>query len=403
MKERVNMGRKVGVCIIGLNGAVATTITAGVALMKKGLVPRRGMITEGTLGKKLDLVSLDDLVFGGWGVVEESSYEAALHHRVVRRDQLDQVKEELSSLKPWPAVVSSKFLKSMQGHYRVAAKSTRDELLQIEKDLLTFKATHKLEDLVMVNLASTEKFCEVQDVHRSLAAFEAGLDSNDDRISPAMKYYYAACKLGVPHVNFTPSLTKVPALEELAEKCGVPVAGEDGKTGQTLLKTVLAPAFALRDLHVDGWFSTNILGNNDGLVLNDPESNKTKIVSKQKVLDSILGYHVDDHQVHIHYYKPRGDDKEAWDNIDVSGFLGERMQIKVDFLCKDSILAAPLALDLVRLIDCAKRNGEKGIQRQLSMFFKAPYHNEGEQPTHDFFKQNDILNRWADKVTQVRL
>lgn len=397
------MGQRIGVCIIGLNGAVATTLTAGVALMRKGLVPRRGMITECSEFSALRLANLDEMVFGGWGLNPEDSYSAALKHEVVRKDLLDQVREELVQLKPWPAVVSTNFLQSWSGQHRVVAKTVRDELLQIEKDLLTFKATHKLERVVMVNLASTEKYCEVQDVHRTVEAFEAGLDANDDRISPAMKYFYVACKMGVPHVNFTPSLTKIPALEQLAENCGVPIAGEDGKTGQTLLKTVLAPSFALRDLHVDGWFSTNILGNNDGLVLNDPASNKTKILSKQKVLDSILGYHVEDHQVHIHYYRPRGDAKEAWDNIDISGFLGEKMQIKVDFLCKDSILAAPLVLDLVRLVDCAKRVGEKGTQRQLSMFFKAPYHREGEQPVHDFFKQADLLKKWSEKVAQTRL
>ncbi len=215
-----------------------------------------------------------------------------------------------------------------------------------------------------------------------------------------MKYLYAACKLGLPHCNFTPSLSKIPALQELAERSGVPLAGEDGKTGQTLLKTVLAPAFVIRQLHVDGWYSTNILGNNDGLVLNDPESNKTKVESKSKVLDDILGYKVESHQVHIHYYKPRGDAKEAWDNIDLVGFLGERMQLKVDFLCKDSILAAPLVIDLVRLLDLAKRNKERGIQRQMSVFFKAPYHTEGERPQHDLFKQQALLEAWLTQMAR---
>ena len=251
----------------------------------------------------------------------------------------------------------------------------------------------------MVNLASTERYIEVDDVHRTLAAFEAGLDASDPRISPAMKYLYVACQLGIPHCNFTPSLSKIPALEELAERRGVPIAGEDGKTGQTMLKSVLAPAFAIRQLHVEGWFSTNILGNNDGLVLDDPASCKTKVTSKMKVLDDILGYQVGgSHQVHIHYYKPRGDAKEAWDNIDLVGFLGERMQLKIDFLGKDSILAAPLVIDLVRLLDLAKRHEERGIQRQLSVFFKAPYHTIGERPQHDLFKQHDMLEAWLAKV-----
>jgi myo-inositol-1-phosphate synthase len=206
--------------------------------------------------------------------------------------------------------------------------------------------------------------------------------------------------MGLPHCNFTPSLTKIPALEKLAEQKGVPICGEDGKTGQTLLKTVLAPAFVVRQLKVDGWYSTNILGNNDGLVLNDPASNKSKINSKISVLDDILGYKVANHQVHIHYYPPRGDAKEAWDNIDLEGFLGERMQLKVNFLCKDSILAAPLVLDLVRLAEVAQRNGDKGIQRQMSVFFKSPYHSDGEHPIHDLFRQYDLLKQWIARVAE---
>jgi len=264
-----------------------------------------------------------------------------------------------------------------------------------------FKAANKLDRLIIVNLGSTERHTEVADVHRTIAAFEAALTRNDERISPAMKYLYLACKLGAGHVNFTPSLTKVPALEALAESAGIPIAGEDGKTGQTLLKTALAPAFHVRQLKVEGWFSTNILGNNDGRVLDDPESNKTKVASKLSVLDEILGYEVTDHQVHINYYRPRGDEKEAWDNIDVLGFLGERMQIKINFLCKDSILAAPLVIDLVRLMDVAQRCGERGIQRQFSLFFKAPYHRDGERAVNDLFKQNALLHEWVEKVARA--
>jgi myo-inositol-1-phosphate synthase len=392
------MKTKVGVCIVGFNGAVATTVMAGVALMKKGLVPKRGMITEGPLGQRLELAPLEGLVFGGWDLRQVNAYDAAVSHNVLPRHLLDQVKEELSELTPWPGTASARFLHSMAGKHLVAARSVREEIELLEQDIGSFKAEQGFERMAMVNLASTERYSEVQDVHRTIEAFEAGLDRSDESISPAMKYAYVACKMGIPHINFTPTLTLIPALEELARQSGVPLAGEDGKTGQTLLKTVLAPAFAIRQLHVDGWFSTNILGNNDGLVLDDPESCKTKIASKRKVLDGILGYPVEDHQVHIHYYKPRGDSKESWDNIDVSGFLGERMQIKVDFLCKDSILAAPLVLDLVRLLDCAKRNGERGIQRQMSVFFKAPYHAQGEQPIHDLFKQYDLLMQWADRV-----
>ena len=395
------MIKRMGVCIVGSNGAVASTVIAGVALMKKGLVPKNGMTTETELFKKLDLAPLDGLVFGGWDLRGDSAYDAAVSHEVVPRHQLDAVKEELSAIRPWPGVASPKFLHSMAGKHLVVANTIREELAILESNIAAFKREHDLTRVVIVNLTSTEKYNEVSDVHRTVEAFEAGIDANDERISPAQKYLYLACKLGIPHANFTPSLTKVPALEKLAELSGVPICGEDGKTGQTLLKTVLAPAFVVRQLKVSGWFSTNILGNNDGLVLNDPESNKTKVTSKMSVLDSILGYPVEDHQVHIHYYRPRGDDKEAWDNIDLEGFLGERMQIKVNFLCKDSILAAPLVIDLARLLDAAQQHGERGIQRQLSVFFKAPYHNHGEVPIHDLFQQHDMLEAWVDKVTSA--
>ena len=249
----------------------------------------------------------------------------------------------------------------------------------------------------MVNLASTERWMELADVHKSLAAFEKGLDANDPNISPAMRYFYVANKVGAPYVNFAPSLTNVPALEEQANELTNPYAGMDGKTGQTLLKTALAAMFKVRNIKVDGWYSVNFLGNNDGLILDSPASNKTKVLSKAAVLDSIVGYRVENHQVHIHYYKPRGDAKEAWDNIDMIGFAGVPMQMKINFLCQDSILAAPLVMDLVRLCDVAKRKGEKGIQRQLSLYFKSPYASPGEQPQHNLFDQEALLLEWARK------
>ena len=249
----------------------------------------------------------------------------------------------------------------------------------------------------MVNLASTERWMELADCHQSLAAFEKGLDENDPAISPAMRYFYVANKLGVPYCNFAPSLTNVPALEEQAQELGNPYAGMDGKTGQTLLKTALAAMFKVRNIKVDGWYSVNFLGNNDGLVLDSPSSNKTKVLSKAAVLDSIVGYRVENHQVHIHYYKPRGDAKEAWDNIDMLGFAGVPMQMKINFLCQDSILAAPLVMDLVRLLDVAKRKGDKGIQRQLSLYFKSPYTSPGEQAQHNLFDQEAMLLEWAKK------
>jgi myo-inositol-1-phosphate synthase len=387
---------------MGSDGAVATTVMAGVALMRRGLVPRRGMVTEGRLCRGLDLASSDDLIIRGWDLRGEDAYTAAVRHEVVPRHLLDQVRDELGAIKPWPAVATPRFLTSMIGANLVRARTVREELRLLEDNVQTFRTEQQLDGVVMVNLASTERFTEVEDVHQTIDAFEAGLDRSDERISPAMKYLYLACKLRVPHCNFTPSLSKVPALEKLAERNGVPIAGDDGKTGQTLIKTVLAPAFAIRQLAVDGWYSTNILGNNDGLVLNDPGSNKTKVTSKSNVLDDILGYQVPDHQVHIHYYKPRGDAKEAWDSIDLSGFLGERMQLKVNFLCKDSILAAPLIVDVVRLLDLAARRGGRGIQKQMSLFFKAPYARPGELPVHDLFKQYELLRRWAETMGERR-
>jgi myo-inositol-1-phosphate synthase len=391
---------RLGVCFVGAGGAVASTVVAGVALMKRGLAPRIGMVTETELGKTLSCAPLENLVFGGWDLREANLYEAALRERIVPEHLLRKVERELREIKPWPGVVSPAFLSTSDATHVVTAKSHREELELLSRDVKDFKSVHKLDQVVMVNLGSTERHTEASEVHRSIPAFEAGLQRNDERISPAMKYLYLACKLGAPHVNFTPSLTKVPALEALAETAGIPIAGEDGKTGQTLLKTALAPAFQVRHLQVEGWFSTNILGNNDGKVLDDPKSNKTKVASKLSVLDEILGYEVGDHQVHINYYRPRGDEKEAWDSIDLAGFLGERMQLKINFLCKDSILAAPLVIDLVRLIDVAHRSGERGIQSQFSLFFKAPYHAEGERAVNDLFKQNALLHDWVAKVAR---
>ncbi len=389
---------RIGVCIAGSNGAVATTMIAGAALMRRGLAPRHGMITETDLVKGLDVAPLDEIVFGGWDLRSDNAFHAASEHNVVPIHLLHAVKDELEAIKPWPAVASAKYLGAMNGKNLVTVSSFREEIAMITANIEAFKKQHNLSRVVFVNLTSTERYTEVEDVHKTLAAFEAGLDANDTRISPAMKYLYVACSMGIPHVNFTPSLSKIPALEEMSEKRGVPIAGEDGKTGQTMLKTVLAPGFVVRALEVEGWYSANILGNNDGLVLDDPGSNKTKVSSKAQCLDDILGYAVPSHTVRIDYYKPRGDQKEAWDSIDLIGFLGERMQLKINFLCKDSILAAPLVFDLVRLLDVAKRNGERGIQRQLSVFFKAPYATSGERAVHDLFKQQNLLETWIQKI-----
>jgi myo-inositol-1-phosphate synthase len=394
---------KLGVLIVGVNGAVASTLIAGVELMVRGRVPRIGMVTEATphvrgpesLTGLIDFAPLDDLVFGGWDVRFANVYEGALHHRVLPRELLAEVRHELESLTPWPGVFGRAYAQNVQADQIVEAPSHREQIMALQRSIEEFKRTHGTERVVVVNLASTEAYLEPAPVHASRPLFEAGIDRNDPAISPAMRYFYAAASLGVPYCNFTPSYTNIPALAELAAKTQTPYAGMDGKTGQTLVKTALAPMLRIRRLQIDGWFSTNVLGNNDGLVLDAPGSNKTKILSKTAVLDSIVGYHVDNHQVHIHYYKPRGDSKEAWDNIDIQGFAGLPMQLKVNFLCQDSALAAPLVIDLVRLLDVAKQCGEFGIQRQLSMFFKSPFHAPGESPVHDLFKQEQLLLEWA--------
>jgi myo-inositol-1-phosphate synthase len=393
---------RIGVAIIGVNGAVASTLIAGVELMKRGLVPRLGMVTERTdariaesITDLLDFAPLENLVFGGWDLKFANVFEGALHHKVLPEHVLEKVRPELEKVRPWPAVFSRTYCENIDGTNVVGASSHREQLATLERQLDTFKRENNLDRVVMVNLASTERFLELQPVHRDLRAFEAGLDASDPAISPAMRYFYAANKLQMPYTNFTPSLTNVPALEQHANEMGNPFAGMDGKTGQTLLKTVLAPMLRARRLFIEGWYSTNILGNSDGQVLEAPSSNKTKVTSKASVLDSIVGYKVENHQVHIHYYRPRGDSKEAWDNVDIVGFAGIPMQLKIDFLCQDSALAAPLVIDLVRLLDVAKRHGERGIQRQLSMFFKSPYHAPGESPVHDLFKQEKLLLDWA--------
>ena len=394
--------KKLGVCIVGVHGAVASTVIAGVHMMVKGLAPRYGMVTEKTpaaisesIADWLDFAPLENLVFGGWDLRFGNVYEGALHHKVFPADQLRPIKEQLETTVAWPAVIA-KNGHAPEGNF-VLAENIREQIEIIKKNITEFKAKHGLDQVVMVNLASTEPYLAEAPAHKTLAAFEAAIDKNDKTITPAMRYFYAANELGVPYVNFTPSLTNVPALAEHADKKTNPYAGMDGKTGQTLVKTAIAAMFRVRRLHIEGWYSTNILGNNDGKVLADPEANKTKVLSKQSVLDSIVGYPVENHQVHIHYYKPRGDSKEAWDNIDLVGFAGVPMQIKVNFLCSDSALAAPLVLDLVRLLDVAKRVGERGIQRQLSLYFKSPYHAPSEQPQHDVFEQEEMLLAWARK------
>jgi myo-inositol-1-phosphate synthase len=399
---------KVGVLIIGINGAVASTLVAGVEAMLVGRVPRIGMLTERveaqiaeTLTGLLDFVPLDDLVFAGWDVRFANVYEGALHHGVLPKDLILTLREKLERIAPWPALFSRRYAENVVGDHSVRAGDLRQGIDTIVRNVEEFKQRHELDRLVMVNLASTETHVDAAPVHEGLSAFELGLTNNDPAITPAMQYFYVAAKLGIPYCNFTPSPTNIPALADLALRTKTPYAGMDGKTGQTLVKTALAPMFRVRRLQIAGWYSTNVLGNNDGLVLDAPGSNKTKVMSKASVLDPIVGYHVENHQVHIHYYKPRGDSKEAWDSIDLVGFAGVPMQLKVNFLCQDSVLAAPLVIDLIRLLDVAKRVGEAGIQRQLSMFFKSPFHGPGETPVHDLFKQEQLLLQWAREKSAV--
>ena len=398
-----------GVAIIGLNGAVSSTIIAGVRLMAEGKAERFGMLTESHPGradddndltKWLDFAPLESMVFGGWDIHDRDLYDATLEHGVLRPDQLAPIKQYLTDLRPWPAVFSNEYATNIEGKHCVVTDGHRGDIAQIQQHLNDFRQAHDLDNVVIVNLASTEKWMEPAPVYETLEAFEAGLDANDPAITPSMRYAYAANACGMPHANFTPSLANVPALAVHAEQHGVPYAGMDGKTGQTLMKTALGPMFRARRLWVDGWYSINFLGNNDGLVLNDPKSNKTKVASKASVLDACVGHPVDNHQVHIHYYPPRGDAKEAWDNIDFRGFAGLPMQMKVNFLCQDSILAAPLIVDLARLLAVAQKKGEKGIQRQLSIYFKSPYHGANDQPVHDLFEQERMLLGWAAEASK---
>ncbi|SEP38834.1 myo-inositol-1-phosphate synthase [Methylobacterium sp. ap11] len=390
----IQPGRRVGVAFVGMGGAVATTAIAGIEMIKSGSnrldgLPLAGHAVAGMVGYK-------DLVFGGWDLNGDDLGAAATGHGVLTRQDIENGAQVLNGMKPWPAVGSAKFCKNIDGGNRIVAKDHREAVDCIAGDLKRFREESGVDDVVVVNLASTERWPDLDDpTLNSAAAFERGLDSSDEAISPAMLYAYAAIKNGIPYANFTPSVAAdVPALVDLAKQLNVPVAGKDGKTGQTMMKTVLAPALKARALHVDGWFSTNILGNRDGLALNDKDSLQSKLNTKGTVLDSILGYPVEDHLVHIHYYRPRGDDKEAWDNIDVTGFLGQRMQIKVNFLCKDSILAAPLVIEIARVLDLAKKRGDGGVQEQLSTFFKAPMVKNGHGPEHAFGVQERMLLDW---------
>ncbi|WP_025142705.1 inositol-3-phosphate synthase [Pedobacter jeongneungensis] len=409
MKQQVKAAEgKLGILMPGL-GAVATTMIAGVAAIKKGISKPIGSLTQmGTirLGKRTEkkepkikdfvpLANLEDLVFGGWDVYEDNVYEAALNARVLDANLLRDVREELQAIKPMRAAFDRNYVKNLDGKYVKDIDNRYELALAVMEDIKNFKAANNCDRIVLVWCGSTEIYFEPSEVHESLAAFEQGLKDNDLRIAPSMIYAYAALKLGIPFANGAPNLTvDIPALIELAKETDTPIAGKDFKTGQTLMKTILAPGLAARSLGVNGWFSDNILGNRDGLVLDDPDNFKTKEVSKLGVLEDIFKPEVNPdlygdmyHKIRINYYPPHGDNKESWDNIDIFGWLGYKMQIKINFLCRDSILAAPIVLDLALFIDLAKRSNMSGIQEWLSFYLKSPQTIPGVPAENDIFKQ----------------
>ena len=409
MKEQIAPAEgKLGILIPGL-GAVATTFIAGVEAVKKGIAHPVGSLTQMgniRLGKRTEnrhpkindfvpLAKLGDITFGGWDVYEDNVYEAAMHAKVLEQPLLDAVKPQLEAIKPMKAVFDKSYVSNLDGTNVKTAATKYDLAMQVIDDIENFKKQNKCSRVVMVWCGSTEKYISEADIHSSIEKFEAALKNNESLIAPSMIYAYAALKCGVPFANGAPNLTcDIPALIELAKKTNTPIGGKDFKTGQTLMKTIVAPGLFARSLGVRGWFSTNILGNRDGYVLDHPDNFKTKEVSKLSVLDEIFKpdnnqelYGDLYHKVRINYYPPHGDNKESWDNIDIFGWLNYPMQIKINFLCRDSILAAPIVLDLALFLDLAKRANMSGIQEWLSFYFKSPQTLEGLPPEHDIFKQ----------------
>ena len=403
---------KLGIMIPGM-GAVATTFVAGVEAVRKGISSPIGSVTQMghiRLGKRTDnrsprvkdfvpLAELNDLVFTGWDIFEDDMYAAAGKAGVLERSLLEQVKPFLSSIKPRKAVFDKNYVKKLDGPNVKKGKNKKELVEQVREDIREFKESSGADRLAMIWCGSTETFIEAGPLHQSVESFEKGLLANDESIAPSMIYAYAAMQEGVPFANGAPNLTvDIPVMQELSRKNDAPICGKDYKTGQTLIKTILAPGFKARMLGLSGWFSTNILGNRDGEVLDDPGSFKTKEESKLSVLEYILQpelypelYSNIVHKVRINYYPPRGDNKEGWDNIDIFGWLGYPMQIKVDFLCRDSILAAPIVLDLVLFLDLAKRSSALrgiGLQEWLSFYFKSPMTAPGLYPEHDLFIQS---------------
>ena len=415
---------KLGVMLVGL-GAVSTTFIAGVEHVRRGTALPIGSLTQmGTirLGKRTEkrnpkikefvpLADLKDLVFTAWDPIPDDAYTAAVKAGVLdRHEHLEPIKAFLQGIKPLPAAFDQYYVKRLQGTNVKRAKTKRELAEQLREDIRGFRKT--VDRVVIVWCASTEVFITPGPAHQSMAAFEQAMEQNDPAIAPSMLYAYAALMENVPFANGAPNLTvDVPALQRLAEERTLPIGGKDFKTGQTMMKTVLAPAFKARMLGLAGWYSTNILGNRDGEVLDDPESFKTKEESKLGVLEYILQpdqypelYGNVFHKVRINYYPPRGDNKEGWDNIDIFGWLGYPMQIKVDFLCRDSILAAPIVLDLALFFDLAQRARLSGIQEWLSFYFKSPQTAPGLYPEHDLFIQQTKLKntlRWLVGEEQI--
>ncbi|MFO8174282.1 MAG: inositol-3-phosphate synthase [Longimicrobiales bacterium] len=419
---------RVGLLLPGM-GAVATTFIAGVEAIRRGLAKPIGSLTQMNtirLGKRTEdrtplikdfipLAGLDQLVFGGWDPIPEDAYDSAVNAGVLDREHLDPIADFLRGIKPMPAAFDTNYVKKLDGPNKKSAANKRELAEALREDIRRFKKENGLDRMVMIWCGSTEIFLRPGPVHQTLDAFEKGMEENDPGIAPSMLYAYAALMEGVPYANGAPNLSgDIPALEDLAVERELPIAGKDFKTGQTLMKTILAPGLKTRMLGLSGWFSTNILGNRDGEVLDDPESFKTKEESKLGVLEHILQpdkypdlYGNMYHKVRINYYPPRKDNKEGWDNLDIFGWMGYPMQIKVDFLCRDSILAAPIVLDLALFLDLAGRAGMKGIQEWLSFYFKSPQTLERLYPEHDIFIQHKKLKntlRWMmgeDLITHL--
>ncbi len=411
---------KSGVLIVGLNGAVSTTFLAGIFAIRKNLARPVGSLTQLgkiRIGKRSDhnfpfikdfvpFTAIEDLVFGGWDIRDENSLEAAKYARVLNDTDLNNVADELKSLKPMRGVFDHNFVKRLEGSYIKTGKNKYDLMMQLREDIQSFKKTNSLDRIVVIWAGSTETYIEQKEVHSTKENFISGMINNDPDISPSMLYAFASVAEGAAYVNGSPNLSvDISAIVDFANEMNVPVAGKDFKTGQTLIKTVIAPMLKMRLLGLNGWFSNNILGNRDGEVLDDPGSFKTKEESKLSVLNSILQPELYEelysdyyHKVRINYYPPRGDNKEGWDNIDIFGWLGYPMELKINFLCRDSILAAPIMLDVILFADLALRSNMKGIQEWMSLFFKSPMHSENVVPEHDLFIQSMRLKNTLRKL-----